>query len=208
MNGPELIETLRHDILLDSAKPYLWRTESLYRMLSLGQRSFSEDTHCLEDVVELVTEPDVATYALEGATLRVRAVGLSEQGPWLSPAVLRGSFGATGAPIFYITNNTAGELTLLPTPDKAVTLFVYRARLPYSDISDMKNPEIPERHHEALLHFAAWRALLANDPDGNHSASAASYEKLYLQAVRDAKRRYYHFRMNNDPRVSNPAVRR
>jgi len=83
MNGPELIETLRQDILLDIAKPYLWRDEALYRMLSLGQRTFSEDTHCLEDVVEIVTEPDVATYPLDGTTLRVRAVGLSEQGPWL-----------------------------------------------------------------------------------------------------------------------------
>lgn len=208
MNGPKLIETLRQDILLDNAKPYLWRDEALYRMLSLGQRSFSEDTHCLEDVVEIVTEPDVATYPLEGTTLRVKAVGLSEQGPWLSPAVCNGSLGAKGSPIYYITNNTDGEITFLPTPDKAATLFVYRSRLPHYDISDTQGPEVPERHHEALLHFAAWRALITNDPDGNHNASAANHEKLYLQAVRDAKRRYYHFRMNNDPRISNPAVRR
>jgi len=139
MNGPELIETLRQDILLDIAKPYLWRDEALYRMLSLGQRTFSEDTHCLEDVVEIVTEPDVATYPLDGTTLRVRAVGLSEQGPWLSPAVHRGQLGAKGSPIYYVTNNTKGEITFLPTPDKAATLFVYRSRLPYCDISDTKN---------------------------------------------------------------------
>jgi hypothetical protein len=215
MNLNELMGHLRCSVLRDDASPYLWQNSELLRFLNQGQKEFCRRTHCLVD-----DDSDFATFdTVEGQstyTLDSRIIFVQELGVELDDGEgnltyyeladrtrnqLRNSYNK-GRPMAYNLQVARNKIRFYPTPDKAYTIRMAVARLPERDLQNGQDiPEIPERYHLALTSFAAYMALMNNDPERAQMQSKNEFKAAWDIEVRDAKREFTNLRSGPTPRA-------
>jgi hypothetical protein len=209
MLGAELLETTRTDMLRDTALPYLWSDDLIYRYLNEAQDRFCRRTYALlddeTDITTFDTEIGVSTYKLDPKVLMVLSARISTQSQDLKPrtryVMPNHLVSSTGTPHQYTQDEAAGAIRLYPVPDAVHTVVMRVARLPANKIDDITAPEIPEKYHLDLAEWAVYRCLNNNDPDGGNAKAAESFKKTWTQRLMEAANEYYRTRLNNNPLV-------
>lgn len=208
MTGAELLEYIRTDLLRDSALPYLWSDELIFKYLTEAQQIMAEETYCLTDnsttsLTTITTTADTAEYDLSDLVLHVYSARVStvsyNMKDWTSRVVPSHLETTTGQPVAYVLDEAAGFIKFYPVPDDAYTVRLRIARLPQTDISDDNDPEIPTRLHIDLGEFVAYRCLLNNDVDGNNKGAAKEFLDSWEKRLSKAKHRYYRLRHGANP---------
>lgn len=208
MTGAELLEYVRSDLLRDSAQPYLWSDELIFKYLTEAQQIMAEETYCLSDnstesITTITTEADTAEYDLSDLVLHVYSARVStvsyNMRDWTSRVVPSHLLTTTGQPVAYSLDEALGVIRFYPVPEDEYTIYLRVARLPQTAISDDDDPEIPTRLHIDLGDFAAYRCLLNNDVDGNNKGAAAEFLGAWHEKLSKAKHRYYRLRHGANP---------
>lgn len=192
MNLEGLLEGTRF-IVDDRVEPYQWSSAILTDYLNEAVDLFARRTYCLlDDSQGITTAADVTRYELDPSVIAVIAVRDSNGHP-LSPVWSTASnTPSTGFPRHYTARPGPASLLIWPTPDDAYDLQVLVARRPESAMTAASDePEIPEQFHRSLCDYAAYRAWLLADPDGENQKAAMAAQARWDLQLRDAKREYY-----------------
>jgi len=207
MTTEELLEHLRVNILRDEAVPPLWSDEELLAYLDDAQRIMARFTHCLVSTTggasQITTAAGVSAYPLHPAVLHVSAVYCEETRRELSPAAYAPFAAGHGAPQAYRASiDNAGELLVFPVPDNTYTLRLRVARDPLESMAKGGEPEVPVQWRLALVDWAAYRALRANDPEQLNMAAANDLNTQWRLSLRDMKRDIYQLNTGPHPRAT------
>lgn len=196
-------------MLRDTARPYLWSDDLIYRFLNEAQDRFCRRTYALlgdeSDLTTFDTEIGVASYALDPKVLMVNSARISTQPHDLDSrtrsAIPTHLVDSTGTPSLFTQDEAATKIRLYPVPDAVYTVVMRVSRLPVTQIADAVAPEIPEQYHLDLAEWAVYRCLNNNDPDGSNARAAENFRKTWTQRLLEANREYYRIRLNNNPMV-------
>lgn len=215
MNLGELIVHLRCAVLRDDAVPYLWQDAELIRYLNQAVLEFAKRTHIIQDDTSDFTTFDTvagqAGYLLDSRILAVQELGL-ELDDGLGNLTYRPLVDRTrhqllnnysqGMPCGYNLQVATQALRFYPVPDDIYTVRMLVARKPAYELRNSKDvPEIPEDYHLTLCNFAAYTALMNNDPERANMAAATGFRAQWDLDVRDAKRYLTHLRSGVTPRA-------
>lgn len=209
MTAAELVAHLRNNVLRDSVAPALWDSEELATYLSEGERLFARRTHCIVDEAEplslLEAKAGVHTYTLNKKIIHVYEITNSEGLPLKArsrnqlPKVF-----AEGKPYAFTTGRGSNTVRLAPTPAEDEDLTMLVARLPLRGFSNSSyTPEIPEEYHINLCDWAAYKAMVNNDPEGSNTAAAGDFLIRWEAALREAKRNVFRLRTPDGATVRN-----
>lgn len=207
MTGQELLDYLRTDILRDSAVPYLWSDDMIFRLLGEAENKFARETYALlDDSLTITTAAGTASYALPTGTLFVESAAIStsahDLGNYTRRFLPSNLTTASGTPTVFACDQSARTIRFYPVPDAIITINLRVARLPLTPIGAYSSPEIPEEYHMDLAEYVAWRCQQSNDADGESLGAADRHKKDWLLRVADAKREYYRARMGNNPNAT------
>lgn len=221
MNLAELVQHLRCNLLRDTAKPQLWSDPELVRYLNQALNEFCHRTHYIIDdetakYTVITTEAGKAVYPLHADVLKVYAVGIAEYDSEDPPNLtnytplrsgtrnqVRRSF-LSGRPSCYTAQTRTSALRLSPIPDAAYTIEMTVARKPQREMSKgTDTPEIDSEYHLGLCDYAAYRALLSNDPDAGNEDAANKFFNSWGLYIRDAKRNIAYERSGDFPQARN-----
>jgi hypothetical protein len=195
MTGSELIAYTR-TLLADSTEPYLWSDDFLLTALQEAERLFCMRTHL--NVVEesVTTAADSSTYALPENTLKVVFAHIDDTpvDRLTAPSSTVYLRSARGKPTGYVTGFPTRNVTFYPTPDAAYIVDLIIAALPEEGFGASDDPVVPAEWQLLLADFAAHKALITNDVDGNNVGTATTFMQRWELGVLEAKRMDYLLR--------------
>lgn len=200
MTLEELLYHTREAVLRDNQAPALWPDTLLSLYLNEAETIFARRTHCLvsddEPFCTLTTEANKARYALDSKIIYIMDV-VDADGRQIRhrgrSQVMSSAF--NGKPLVYTADAAYKGIKLYPAPDDVYTLTMLVAHKPTKKMSHLKqSPQIPEEYHHALTHYAVFRALMNNGPEGSDTTAAEPFRLEWELALRDAKRDAYHMR--------------
>lgn len=197
MATPAQLISLFHQNPVDMTAPYRWSDTQIYGWLSEGQREACIRARLIKDVSTesvCVVSVSAGTETYQASELIIRVDSAFLVGPdgrryqldiidrieadrlfpeWRT---------TTDTPSAIIHEGTSLTLNRLPVED--ATLHLEVLRLPVSDIGATVSPEIPAIHHEELVSWALYRALLIEDDDdekpmGRWSKYLARFESYF-----------------------------
>ena len=204
MDLSELVSHTRNNVLRDTALPSLWSDAELTLYLNQAVKEFAIRTHeIVDDSTAAVTTFDTvagqAVYDLHESIIIVNEAGLveyndSDEEISYTPlrdrtrGQLRRRF-SSGRPCYYTAQVRTDSIRLDPTPDAVYTIEMIVARKPLANMANPTDePEISEEYHLNLCDYAAYRALVSNQPEGANMAAADTFKGIWDLGVRDAKR--------------------
>jgi hypothetical protein len=217
MDGNELLDTLREDILKDTNAPYMWSDRRLVQLLNQAYMDFAEATLILRD-----STSDSASFTLtagetqypfgeevlaimsakiEGTSNNLKRFGDNELNSEDSPGdslawleTINSTYLQAGEPRAFTTNDSLRIITVYPTPTVAEEGMVIRmriARLPLVQLSlDNLGDEIelPRNLVLGLTHGAAAIAYTDQDSDGGDAAKAKVQKDKFAEYIDRGKK--------------------
>lgn len=211
MTLAELLLHTRKVILRDYVQPYLWADEELIRYFAEGEAKFARHTHCLvsddNELSQLELQAGVASYPLSPDIIHVYDMHNEEGVPLRAlPRSRAPHMVAEGSPRSFSTGRGSNTVRVYPTPDDAYVVTMLVAHLPIEKLSvdadqEYAEPTIPEEYHLHLSLYAAYKALLNNDPEGSNTTAAADFYAQWMEALREAKRDGFSLRTPSNARV-------
>lgn len=206
MTGQELLDYLRADILRDAAAPYLWSDALLFRRLSEAEAVHARRTYSIvDDTQTITTAANTPAYALPTGTIHVFSARVStntrDMSSYTRKVIPNHLLTSTGEPRIYTLDEATGAIRLFPVPDAVYTINLRIARLPAAPVVSYTSPEIPERYHQDLVEYVAWRCLQDNDVDGSRTAGADRHHADWEMRLADAKRELYRLQLGAHPSV-------
>ena len=198
----ELLGHLRCNVLRDTAVPPLWSDTELIRYLGQAEALFARHTHILTDSESDFTTFDTVAgqnlYALDKRIIFVAEAGIvltaeDNSQSWhplrdRTRVQLRNNF-VQGRPNEYTAQVNKQSIRLSPVPDDVYTVQLSVARKPKKVMTQpAESPEIDEEYQLALCDYAAWQALMNNDPDGSNTVAADKFRDKWDLVLRDVKR--------------------
>lgn len=209
MTAAELIAHLRKNILRDNAEPVLWSDDELALYFNEAEKLFARHTHCIveEDssLALLYAIAGIHTYPLDKRIVHVYGITNSDGRSLSSKSrnQLPKVFG-NGRPVAFTTGRGSSTVRLSPTPDADEELTMLVAVTPDSDFATSGyEPGIPEEYHLSLCSYAAYKALVNNDPEGSNTEAAGNFYQQWKEALRDAKRDVFRLRVPEGSTVRN-----
>lgn len=208
MTGAELLEYIRTDLLRDSAQPYLWSDELIFKYINEAQELMVRATYCLVDsttpaYTQITTADGTAEYDLDELVLHVlsarKSTDSTHMRDWTNRVVPSHLLTTTGAPVAYNLDESQQTIRFYPTPDDTYTIYLRVARMPVESITDANSPEISRRFHMDLGEYVAYKCQIQNDVDGNNQSSADRFKASWDARVLAAKREYYRLRHGANP---------
>lgn len=207
MNLAELVDHLRTDILRDVAQPPLWSDAFLIQQLNEAEAVFARHTHILRDdtsdFTRITTQAGNARYKLDKRIIHVVDVW-DDAGRSLRSLSRKKvpRLPGYGRPVTYTLDAAQSSIRLAPPPDDEIELQMLVARKPLRKMAQAsQSPEIPEEYHADLALYGAWRAMLANGPEGGEPEAYQTYRAEWSERLRTAKREVYHERMGPNAHV-------
>src|ERR1019366_1621546 len=210
MDGQELLDYTRNDVLKDGTMPYLWSDDLILRRLNEAERLFARETYALLDDTQTITTQapvngvGVKEYAVPEGTLLVSSVTDPTSGRDLTnytrkfiPNALQT---AIGIPRSFTMDEATHTVRFFPVPDAVYVMPIRVMRLPAQDFTLSTCPEIPSEYHIDLASFAAWKCLQDNDNDGGNTKAAERHKTDWNEKVATAKREYYRYRLGQNPK--------
>lgn len=207
MTGQELLDYLRADVLRDTAEPYLWSDDLIFRMLAEAEDKFARQTYILlDDQQTVTTEAGTPTYAVPTGTIKVMSAAVSTSANDMSDYTRRfvpnNLTSSTGQPQLFTNDEASSVIRFYPVPDAVYTVNLRIVRLPTVAVTLYTSPEIPAQYHLDLAEYVAWRLLKGNDVDGSSVGAADRHKADWDMRVSDAKREVYRARTNMGANVA------
>lgn len=209
MTLEELLHHTRHNVLRDSQAPALWTDDVLAFYLNEGETIFARRTHCLvsdeQPFCTLNTVVNQARYALNTSIIYIMDIVDVNGYPVRHRGRSRMPMSPIpGKPQVYTADSAYKGIKLYPVPDAVYTLTMNVAHKPTKKMTHkFHTPEIPEEYHHALTHYAVYKALMNNGPEGSDTAAAEPFRIEWELELRDAKRDAYHMRHSPNAQVVN-----
>lgn len=222
MNLEELLQRFRFETrdIVGDPNDTLFSNELITQWLNEAQNKFCERTgwirdYTTDDICLIPLEAGVETYNLHSAIISVlsaiiegnnyslRSISMdvidwnTQRFPTRFPHEI---IQEVGEPIYFLTDQSTGEIKVFPTPDAEYNLRLRVMRRPYKMLNtdyDHKSPEIPEQYHFCLVDYACWRAFSSAEIDGFNWDFARGYETKFQTTIREAQREFR--RLMNDP---------
>lgn len=217
-NSGELYDSFRLDIV-DTAKPYLWTDDEVWRYANDAYRMFVRLTGGIadftSDLTQLALSAGTDIYDLNKAILRITQATLLSTGQDVAVKnytdLQKMYMGVTdyGQYRTLNMNNTPGEVRVMvigmqknktkviqiPTVDDTIAMMVYR--LPTVAIVDETHTldDVEEDHHLPLLHWMKHLAYLKQDAetfDKTRSEEAGAKFRNYCVEAKAELERYKH----------------
>ena len=217
MTPDELLEQFRSDVS-DTAQPYLWSDEEIYRYMNSAYRQFVRQTGGIadfttEDVCEVPFSAGDQVVDLHPSILRIMKASLASDGRKVSVKNITDMDDLTGEADYgqpqSIDLNTVGYMKyvvigeqknkarLVYIPDTAGTLKLNVYRLPLNNVVDSSSnlDEVEEDHHEYLSLWMQHRAYSKHDADAYDPRLAEKRQQefmAYCSYVKNEWERYKH----------------
>lgn len=201
MTLAELRAHTRSALLRDEAVPYLWTDAELDRYLNEAYRLFAVRTHCFVSEDEgrcyIITIPDVDLYEIDASIVAIKEayVGDADTGKLQGELIIRdrtrGQLPYTnvgGRPMYMNAQVATHKVRVSPVPDAAYMINMHVAHKADPLEADCDENLLPEEYELALCDYAAYRALINNDPEKANMASSKEFKAQWDMQVRDAKR--------------------
>ncbi|MDR2880841.1 MAG: hypothetical protein LBV29_02925 [Azoarcus sp.] len=195
MNSGELYAAFRSDVA-DTAQPYLWSDEEVFRYMADAYRMFVRDTGGIADStsdvcrIQLIAgsawadhDPRILKFR-DGATLESsgRQVELRSIEN-LSPSALFLKITAPGPVRYMVTGEERNKVRVvqIPVEDDAILVPVYRLPLdePRIGQTSFEFDEIDTHHHEHLLLWMKSRAYGKQDADAFDRSKRDEYKTAH-----------------------------
>lgn len=194
MNLEALIAFCR-DTADDATAPYLWSDAFITNALNEAVTQAIRRARLIVDsstpaICKIALTAGKSLYDIDERVIFIRRVKLSTQDQPLGFARFRdmdceapGWEAETGQVVGWIPDYTTGKLRLYrePTSDElpaSLTLTVVRDQLcPMQKLDD--RPEINQRHHQALPHWALYRMFSVRDQDKANPKAAGEHLALF-----------------------------
>jgi hypothetical protein len=219
VNAQELYDAFRSDVV-DTAKPYLWKDEEVFRYMDAAYKMFVRLTGGIADIttsevcnVDLVAGTDM--YDLHPSILRIMgATRLSDAGivevinQTDTPKLFKSAYDYgqfrqfmmtnTPGPVRYLViGRQRGKAKTIQIPAENDTLLLDVFRLPLNTITDENGlmDEVREDHH---LYFLDWMKHLAykkNDSETFDKGKSQEYKQSFEEYCANVKaewERYKH----------------
>jgi len=201
MTGQELLDYVRTDILRDTASPYLWSDDLIFRMLNEAQNAFARNTYILLSNSETIDiTAGTSEYQLPATVLKVLSAALSGTAYDLMDYTHRrlpnSVSSLSGTPRIFTCDEASNIIRFYPVPNAAYTVVLRVAMLPMTQITADTSPEIPSVYHTDLAEYVAWRLLQSNDVDGESVGAADRHRRDWFERLSNAKRETYRMRTN------------
>lgn len=187
MNLRDLETELREDFLEDTdSRKYNFSESRVLRWFNEAVREACRSP-LLKDVKTFPVLAGTASYTLEDESLDIDEVSLALQTDTLIQSTkdrIESKYGRSwrddeGTPSHYIREDLT--LTLYPIPIVNDTMTVTLFRYPDRMYSFSESPEIPERYHQGLLYWCAYKAYLSPDVEQNDLAKSQTYLAMFDQ---------------------------
>jgi hypothetical protein len=205
MTRDELIREFRV-LTQDGVEPYLFDTAWITRWLSEAEIEAAVRGRLLHEssnpsICEIDVSPGTSSYPLHESLYEIDHLGFREQGSSERCPVRLTSTeeldrtvidwrDCTGRVRYAIQTDTS--IRLVPTPERAGTLYLEGYRLPITGIDAVGKPEIHPAHHRHLLDWALHRAYSLPDSETINLGKAAEAENTFT--------RYFGVRPDSDLR--------
>lgn len=217
MNGEELFDTLRLNILKDRATPPLWSDDRMVEVLNEAYLEFAEESQIIRDgtseVATVTLESGVESYEYDRSILSVLSakyegmignltrIGVDQTDgdsntvgtyEWL--AAVNAQYPNGGTPVAYRTDDSLYMMTFHPTPaaddeGKVVRLRVARLPIELLTVDNLAvDIEIPRQYVMGIAHGAAAIAYSDQDADGYDPNQAAVQRGKFEAYLARAKR--------------------
>lgn len=200
MNGVEFIKRFREETM-DGVTPYLWSDALVLRYLNEAQTEFCRETEGIEDSVSSACRVEAvegeAVIRLNPKIQKIRAAMLETVSRELDicsveEARSRGiglNNTRRGVPHTLVTGIGRHMAQLVPTPTSAVALRMDVFRLPLCGVeSKLDETEVDDKHAQALMHYALFRAYSRPDPDTMDRVRADYFAQQFTMDCVAAKR--------------------
>ncbi len=172
MTTTELLALFRMEVN-DLEPKYLWSDELVYRYIDDAQKQFCRDTNGILDArsFTLSIVPATEWYDISPNILKLRGATDTSTGrpvPLIAyEKMLEGNMffdGSVGTVRALITGLEENKFRTWPVPNQAMTVELRTFRLP-TTVEPGDDLEIPEQHHQHLLHWVKHRAYSVQDAE-------------------------------------------
>jgi hypothetical protein len=212
MTRGEMLAELRTVLDDESGRPK-WGTSLLLGWMAEGQDIFCEETGYFVDFTShtLDTVVDQSLYSIPDRTIQVLNiwngnVKLAHVQEYMKTYPAQSNQSITfnpdsQTPYAWQADQESGAITLIPTPQEAITLNLHVWRYPEFSLDDTDvdgsgtdaEPEIPARFHRACIEYAAYKAYSNHDAETGDTMSAKDHYAMfrqYVSAGKKARRRF------------------
>lgn len=184
-----------HDARLrleDTITPYLWSDEELMDFANEAVREACRRSEILKDSQTaacslLILQSGVKVYPLHPSVLRVESAYLASTSKvltqitrldvnkwyatWRNPEHI-------GVPLAFVVGDS--DITVLPVPNAADSLYLEVVRLPLVDMVTMNDsPEIPLQYQDGLIDWMCYQAYSKQDSETSNPQVAMNYRTLF-----------------------------
>lgn len=221
MNSAELYDVFRREVV-DTAKPYLWTEEDVFRYMNEAYRMFVRLTGGIADITSDASRITITTgedeVELDPSILRIMdAWNVSDNTQvkvinqtdlpklftdpdykYLRPLIRQNSPG----PIRYLLHGQQrgiGQVIQIPVKDDEIQMSIYR--LPMVEIVDDSHPldEVADQHHNSMLHWMKHLAYAKQDAETFDKGKSEEFEAKFTAYCEFAKAEWNRYK--HKPRV-------
>lgn len=176
----------------------LWTNDDLTRYANEAENEYCRRRPILDSetaaVCQIAVTAGTGVYALDARVVRVKRAKLSTEREVLSKVTknwldyeYQGWEEWTSDPWYYIDDETDQKLRIVSPPKVDGNLDMTVGRLPLDPMlwadRDTVSPEIPEQHHNDLLHWMLHLAYLKADSETYDPRKATGYRDLFTTEV-------------------------
>lgn len=203
----ELITELRQDFLQDTdSRKYGWSDEQLLRYLNEAIKEACR-APIFKTVQTFSVVAGTAEYELEEYTQDIDQVFLALQTePLIQTTKEQLSYRLSwredeGTPLHFVQDTT---LLLYPIPIVADTMTVYSFAIP-EKLGFGETPEIPERYHQCLLYWGAYKAYMNPTFEFHDLTRSQQFLSMFDQAFGIKRSARYNTIQMNSPKYNTVA---
>ncbi len=187
MSTTELLALFRSEVF-DLELPYLWSDALVYGYIDDAQKQFCRDTNGIADSrsfkIDILAD-GTQWYAIDPKILKLRDAIVQSTGldmPIISvEKMIENSMkfdGTVGTTRALISGLDEGMLRTWPIPNEAMTVELRTFRLP-ATVEAGDDLEIPEQHHQHLLHWVKHRAYSVQDSETFDKGASDRYHAAH-----------------------------
>lgn len=193
-----------------------WSDQRLVELLAAGERLFCMETGFImdngqtEDVTSLSAQAGTNIYTLSDSIIRVFDLRVNDRSLCAAPYLSRPLYSTDPwtPPVdntsVYRLDTLSRSLDIRYDFDGTETISLWAWRGPVARLSVANtntSPEIPAHFHQALPHYAAWKAYLQHDSDTYDPQQGRENAAEFVTWVRQARSEYARIH-NNQPEFS------
>lgn len=184
-------ETVTEDAA--EASQLRWSNEELTSFINEAQKQACRNSLLIKEYnssFDIAVTAGTAEYEIDPRIIRIKHAYLNSTGKELSKADIEELFeiqnwwDLTGTPSYYVADHNTGKITLFrkPTANDTVKLVVYRTQLLDFDWTlNSAEPDINERYHLPMLHYAAFMAYMKDEANTLDPKKAQEHLALFTQ---------------------------